>query len=65
LLGTVQSGLPPLRLARLLEDEALLFRAKDIARTILDHDPDLQHPQHQRFARIAVQNSENGTNLAN
>jgi ATP-dependent DNA helicase RecG len=64
LLGTAQSGLPPLRLAKLVEDEALLFRAKEIARMILDRDPDLQEPQHQRFARIAVQNGENGTNLA-
>jgi ATP-dependent DNA helicase RecG len=65
LLGTVQSGLPPLRLANLIKDEALLFRAKDIARKILDEDPELQQPQHQRFARIAVQSGENGTNLAN
>ncbi len=65
LLGTVQSGLPPLRLANLIKDEALLFRAKDIARKILDQDPGLQQPQHQRFARIAVQSGENGTNLAN
>ena len=65
LLGTVQSGLPPLRLANLIRDEALLFRAKDIARKILDEDPELQQPPHQRFARIAVQSGENGTNLAN
>src|ERR1700730_241285 len=65
LLGTAQSGLPPLRLASLIEDEALLFRAKDIARTILDQDPLLQHPQHQRFTRFAVKIEENGTNLAN
>ena len=65
LLGTVQSGLPPLRLANLIRDEALLFRAKDIARKILDEDPGLQQPPHQRFARIAVQSGENGTNLAN
>jgi ATP-dependent DNA helicase RecG len=54
LLGTAQSGLPPLRLASLVEDEALLFRAKDIARAILDRDPLLQDPQHQRFTRFAV-----------
>jgi RecG-like helicase len=60
----VQSGLPPLRLASLIEDEALLFRAKDIARTILDNDPLLQQSQHQRFARFAVQIDENGTSLA-
>jgi len=65
MLGTVQSGLPPLRLANLVKDEGLLFRAKDIARKILDEDPELQQPQHQRFARIAVQSGENGTNLAN
>jgi ATP-dependent DNA helicase RecG len=65
LLGTAQSGLPPLRLASLVEDEALLFRAKDIARAILDRDPLLQDPQHQRFTRFAVKIDENGTSLAN
>jgi ATP-dependent DNA helicase RecG len=65
LLGTAQSGLPPLRLASLIEDEALLFKAKDIARTILDHDPLLQQPQHQHFMRFAIQIAENGTSLAN
>ena len=65
LLGTAQSGLPPLRLASLIEDEDLLFRAKDVARTILNEDPLLKQPQHQRFTRFAVQIAENGTNLAN
>jgi ATP-dependent DNA helicase RecG len=65
LLGTVQSGLPPLHLANLVQDEALLFRAKEIAKKILDEDPELQRPQHQHLARIAVQSDENGTNLAN
>jgi ATP-dependent DNA helicase RecG len=65
LLGTVQSGLPPLRLASLIEDEALLFRAKDLARTILDSDPLLQRAQHQRFKRFAIQIGKNGTSLAN
>lgn len=65
LLGTAQSGLPPLRLASLIEDEALLFQAKDIARTVLDQDPLLQESQHQRFARFAIQIDENGTSLAN
>jgi ATP-dependent DNA helicase RecG len=65
LLGTVQSGLPPLRLASLIEDEALLSRAKDLARTILDSDPLLQRAQHQRFKRFAIQIGKNGTSLAN
>jgi ATP-dependent DNA helicase RecG len=65
MLGTAQSGLPPLRLASLIEDEALLFRAREVAQTILDQDPLLQQPQHQRFTRFAVQIDENGTSLAN
>jgi ATP-dependent DNA helicase RecG len=64
LLGTVQSGLPPLHLANLVQDEALLFRAKEIVGKVLDEDPKLQQPQHQHLARIAVQSDENGTNLA-
>ena len=39
LMGTAQSGLPPLRLASLVGDEELLYRARDIARAILDQDP--------------------------
>jgi ATP-dependent DNA helicase RecG len=65
LLGTAQSGLPPLRLASLVADEALLFRAKDIARTILDKDPLLQQPQHKRFKRFTIKIDENGTSLEN
>ena len=65
LLGTAQSGLPPLRLASLIEDEALLFRAKEIARTILADDPSLQRAEHQRFTRFAVKSDKNGTSLAN
>ena len=65
LLGTAQSGLPPLRLASLIEDEALLFRAKEIARTILAQDPSLQRVEHQRFVRFTVKSDENGTSLGN
>ena len=60
LMGTAQSGLPPLRLASLVGDEELLYRARDIARAILDQDPLLQEPQ-----RFAIQNAENGTSLVN
>src|SRR5271165_950971 len=65
LLGTEQSGLPPLRLASLIEDEALLFRAKEIAKTILADDPSLQRAEHQRLTRFAVKSDKNGTSLAN
>ena len=52
-------------LASLIDDEALLFEAKEIARTILAQDPSLQRAEHQRFARFAVKSDENGTSLAN
>jgi len=65
LLGTAQSGLPPLRLASLIEDEGLLLRAKEIARTILDQDPLLRRVEHRRFSRFAVESEQNGTSLAN
>jgi len=65
LLGTAQSGLPPLRLASLIEDEELLFRAKEIAQTILDQDPLLRRVEHHRFSRLAVETDQNGTSLAN
>jgi ATP-dependent DNA helicase RecG len=65
MLGTAQSGLPPLRLASLIEDADLLVRAKAIARKILEIDPGLQMPQHQRFTRTAIQNTKTGTSLAN
>jgi ATP-dependent DNA helicase RecG len=65
MLGTAQSGLPPLRLASLVGDVDLLVRAKTIAKEILKTDPALQLPQHQRLARIAIQEIETGTSLAN
>lgn len=65
LMGTAQSGLPPLRLASLVGDEELLYRARDIARAILDQDPLLQDPQHERLKCFAIQNDENGTSLVN
>jgi ATP-dependent DNA helicase RecG len=65
MLGTAQSGLPPLRLASLTEDADLLVRAKAIAKKVVRADPALQLPQHQRFSRIAIQSVETGTSLAN
>jgi ATP-dependent DNA helicase RecG len=44
-LGTRQSGLPDLALASLWEDGSLLEQARDVARRLLEADPDLQgHP---------------------
>ena len=44
-LGTRQSGLPDLALASLSEDGDLLEQARDLARDLLEQDPDLsRHP---------------------
>jgi ATP-dependent DNA helicase RecG len=44
-LGTRQSGLPDLALASLWEDGSLLEQVRDVARELLEEDPDLEgHP---------------------
>lgn len=63
LLGTAQTGLPPIRLARLPADLTLLEQAREQARNLLTSDPDLlrsprlaarlQHWEHQIFAGVA------------
>jgi ATP-dependent DNA helicase RecG len=53
LLGTEQTGLPPVRLAKLPRDLALLEQARQEARQILAEDPELlRHPLLQQ--RMAV-----------
>ncbi len=44
-LGTRQAGLPPLRVANLVRDTALLRAARDEAAWWLAHDPDLSRPE--------------------
>jgi len=64
LLGTAQSGLPPLRVADLLQDADLLDEARGIARSILDRDPELQSAGNQRFLRIVNESAKGVTTLA-
>jgi ATP-dependent DNA helicase RecG len=64
LLGTAQSGLPPLRVADLLQDADLLDEARGIARSILDRDPELQSAGNQRFLRIVNESAKGITTLA-
>jgi ATP-dependent DNA helicase RecG len=45
LLGTSQTGLPPLRIANLIQDADLLDLARRVARDILVRDPQLEDPQ--------------------
>jgi ATP-dependent DNA helicase RecG len=65
LLGTEQSGLPPLRLADLLKDGHLIDEARGIARVILDQDPDLQTPANAGFQRMIIESGKRAANLAN
>jgi ATP-dependent DNA helicase RecG len=64
LLGTAQSGLPPLRVADLLQDADLLDEARGIARSILDQDPGLQSAGNRRFLRMVIESTKGGTTLA-
>ncbi len=49
LLGKRQAGLPLFRLADLIRDEAVLKQARQAAFKVVELDPHLQHPAHQRI----------------
>jgi ATP-dependent DNA helicase RecG len=51
LLGTSQSGLPTLRIANLVEDGPLVELARQVARELLDADPDLSNPELARLVQ--------------
>lgn len=56
--GTQQSGIPfDLRIADLVKDSNILFRAREIAETLIGKDPKLEHPEHivlkQQLDRLA------------
>lgn len=52
--GEEQHGLPPLQIADLTHDTALVQEVQDVAREILAEDPNLSQPQHRAFS-ISVQ----------
>ncbi len=56
MLGTEQSGLPPLRVGNLIEDFALLEKARKLAEELLERDPTLEKFTflRERIARVAV-----------
>jgi ATP-dependent DNA helicase RecG len=49
ILGTAQSGLPPLKLGDLLRDGDLMRLARTEARAIFDSDPGLKRAENRRF----------------
>ncbi len=52
ILGTAQSGFPPLRLGDLLRDGDVMTEARKVAREILEADPDLSQPGHEVLRRF-------------
>jgi len=56
--GLKQSGLPPLSFARLPRDLALLKKARDLAREIVDQDPELNDPKFRLVREIIDQMDE-------
>lgn len=49
LLGTAQSGMPPLRIGNLLKDQALMHQARGAAFVVVEKDPDLSEPSHRHY----------------
>jgi ATP-dependent DNA helicase RecG len=62
LLGTAQSGLPPLKLGDLRRDAELMRTARATALDILQKDPQLKLAQNKRFRQLTV---EQGRTFAN
>ncbi len=53
MLGTRQSGIPEFRVLNLVRDATVLERARQEAFTLIERDPQLSHPDHQRL-KVAV-----------
>ena len=51
LFGTQQHGLPPLRIADLRRDQALVDEARGAAQRLFADDPGLRDPDHVRLRR--------------
>jgi ATP-dependent DNA helicase RecG len=54
LLGTKQHGLPPLRIADLRRDTNVLDEARRDAQQLVELDPGLAAPQHERLRKMVV-----------
>ena len=54
ILGTAQSGLPPLKLGDLLADTELMQQARTAATAVFANDPHLQRPENKDFREILL-----------
>ena len=64
LLGTAQSGLPPLKLGDLRRDAELMRTARAAALQILESDPALELPQNKRFRGLTVEQGKTFSNVS-
>lgn len=63
LLGTAQTGLPPIRLGDLLRDGEIMTEARAVAQDLVRSDPTLAEPGHEPH-RAFVENSRTAHQLA-
>lgn len=59
ILGTAQSGLPPLKIGNILRDGDLMRLAREAATRVVAADPELSAPENQRFRLFSVESSDN------
>src|SRR5213076_265579 len=64
LFGTQQHGLPPLRIADLRRDRAILEEARREAQQLFAADPGLKHPDHARLRRQMLTRYGNALELS-
>ncbi|HEY5891804.1 MAG TPA: helicase-related protein [Chthoniobacterales bacterium] len=57
ILGTAQSGFPPLKIGNILRDGDLMRLAREAASRIVSADPKLSAPENQRFRLFSVESS--------
>jgi len=63
-LGTRQSGLPDFRVAHIGRDINILIEARKAAFTLIDQDPELNHPEHRLLKRLLVEKWKGRLELA-
>ena len=58
ILGTAQSGLPPLKIGNILQDRDLMLLARQSAMELVSKDPHFELPENQRFRTLTVETSK-------
>jgi ATP-dependent DNA helicase RecG len=55
ILGTAQSGLPPLKIGDVFADAELMKLARNAAFLLFERDPRLEQPEHARFRKVLAE----------